>query len=87
MANRITKRMGCWIQYQLKLRGYTHDAVALKANRSVNIVSQFLNGRKGSAPTKKALCEVLGYKDFNALLAAMPEDVKVNTTAIPNGIA
>ena len=76
MANRITKRMGCWIQYQLKLRGYTHDAVALKANRSSNIVSQFLNGRKGSVPTKKALCEVLGYADFNALLAAMPAECK-----------
>nr|DAO15625.1 MAG TPA: SOS-response transcriptional repressor [Caudoviricetes sp.] len=68
--------MGCWIQYQLKLRGYTHDAVALKSNRSVNIVSQFLNGRKGSIPTQKAICEVLGYADFNELLAAMPEDCK-----------
>ena len=76
MANRITKRMGCWIQYQLKLRGYTHDAVALKANRSSNIVSQFLNGRKGSIPTQKALCEVLGYADFNALIAAIPAECK-----------
>lgn len=79
MANRITKQMGCWIQYQLKLRGYTHDAVALKANRSVNIVSQFLNGRKGSVPTQKALCEVLGYKDFNELLADMPAECKTET--------
>ena len=76
MAHRITKRMGCWIQYQLKLRGYTHDAVALKSNRSVNIVSQFLNGRKGSVPTQKALCEVLGYADFNALIAAIPAECK-----------
>lgn len=76
MANRITKQMGCWIQYQLKLRGYTHDAVALKANRSSNIVSQFLNGRKGSIPTQKALCEVLGYADFNALIAAIPAECK-----------
>lgn len=76
MANRITKRMGCWIQYQLKLRGYTHDAVALKANRSSNIVSQFLNGRKGSVPTQKAICEVLGYADFNELIAAIPAECK-----------
>lgn len=76
MANRITKRMGCWIQYQLKLNGYTHETVALKANRSVDIVSHFLNGRKGSAPTQKALCEVLGYTDFNALIAAMPEECR-----------
>lgn len=76
MANRITKRMGCWIQYQLKLKGYTHEMVALKANRSSNIITQFLTGRKGSAPTKKALCEVLGYADFNELLAAMPEECK-----------
>ena len=76
MANRITKQMGCWIQYQLKLNGYTHDAVALKANRSSNIVSQFLNGRKGSIPTQKALCEVLGYADFTALIAAIPAECK-----------
>lgn len=77
MANRITKRMGCWIQYQLKLNGYTHETVAAKANRSVDIVSHFLNGRKGSAPTKKALCEVLGYADFNALIAAIPAECKI----------
>lgn len=76
MADRITTRMGCWIQYQLKLNGYTLGTVAHKANRSIQIVSHFLTGRKGSVPTKKALCEVLGYKDFNELLAAMPEDCK-----------
>ena len=76
MADRITKRMGCWIQYQLKLNGYTHEMVALRANRSSNIITQFLTGRKGSIPTQKALCEVLGYKDFNELLAAMPKECK-----------
>jgi hypothetical protein len=67
MANTITKRMGCWIQFQLKLNGYTQDTVAEVAGRNSSIVSQFLLGYKGSSAVKTALCKVLGYRDFDAL--------------------
>jgi hypothetical protein len=73
MANTITKRMGCWIQYQLKLNGLTQKTVAQEAHRSIKIVSHFLNGRKGSTLVKTALCKVLGYKNFTQLVVAWRE--------------
>jgi transcriptional regulator with XRE-family HTH domain len=74
MANTITQRQGCWLQYQMKLNGYTQVQLAEIANRSTRIVSQFLTGRKGSEPVKMALCKVLGYEDFDLLLDAIPRE-------------
>jgi hypothetical protein len=73
MANTITRTAGCWIQYQLKLNGLTYGAVAHHANRSIDIVSKFLTGRKDSKPVRAALCKVLGYQDFSTLMAACPD--------------
>ena len=73
MADVITKRTGCWIQYQLKLGGHTLKTVAAEAGRSVYIVSHFLCGRKGSKRVRAALCKVLGYRSFEELAAGMPK--------------
>jgi hypothetical protein len=70
MANVINKRVGCWIQYQLKANGHTQKTVASEAGRSVDIVSHFLCGRKDSVRVRTALCKVLGYESFEKLVAA-----------------
>jgi len=64
MANTITQDVGCWIQYQLKRGGYTHETVANAAGRSVKIVSHFLTGRKDSVRVRRALCKVLRLREF-----------------------
>lgn len=76
MANTIPRSVGHWIEYQLRLNGYTQKAVADAANRSDRIVSQFLCGNKDSKPVRLALCKVLGYESFERLLAAMPREGK-----------
>jgi transcriptional regulator with XRE-family HTH domain len=68
--------MGCWIQYQLKLNGYTQQSVAAEADRSVDSVSHFLRGRKDSERVRLALCKVLDYENFNKLVAAMPQECR-----------
>jgi hypothetical protein len=70
MANVISKQVGCWIQYQLKANGHTQETVAREAGRSRDIVSHFLCGRKDSQRVRTALCKVLGYRSFEALVAA-----------------
>jgi len=74
MANTITQDVGCWIQYQLKLNGYTQETVANAAGHSVKIVSHFLTGRKDSVRVRMALCKVLGYENFEKLVANIPHD-------------
>ena len=70
MANVISRQTGCWIQFQLKLSGLGQKDVASEANHSVDIVSHFLRGRKDSARVRTALCKVLGYESFEAIIAA-----------------
>jgi hypothetical protein len=54
----------------MKLCGFGHEMVADEANCSVSIVSHFLCGRKDSARVRTALCKVLGYESFEAVIAA-----------------
>ena len=76
MANTISRRLGSWIIYQLRLNGHTQLTVAKKAERSKYTVSAFLGGRKDSPRTREVLCKVLGYRNFAALEADAPEDCK-----------
>jgi transcriptional regulator with XRE-family HTH domain len=66
----IDPNIGCWIQYQLKLRNITQSRVARKARCSSVTVSQFLKGYKNCERLKKVLTEVLGYEAFEGLLNA-----------------
>jgi hypothetical protein len=74
MANLISPKTGCWIQYQLRLSGLGQKAVADEANCSVAIVSHFLCGRKDSQRVRAALCKVLGYRSFERLVKNVPQE-------------
>jgi transcriptional regulator with XRE-family HTH domain len=66
----LTPRTGCWVYYQLRLRSLTLVKVAEKANVTPNMVTQFLKGIKNSVKVKAALAEMLGYENFEKLVAA-----------------
>ena len=70
MGISITPQTGCWLHYQLKLRNMTLEPVARKAGVSQNMVTHFLKARKNSEKVKKAFAEVLGYPNFEAVVAA-----------------
>ena len=72
----ISRRLGCWIVYQLRLNGHTQLTVAREADRHLNTVSGFLGGFKDSPRIREALCKVLGYRNFAALEADAPEDCR-----------
>ncbi|MDR2444332.1 MAG: hypothetical protein LBD44_00135 [Spirochaetaceae bacterium] len=70
MANLIFRRTGYWIQHQLKLSALGQKEVAGEANVSLSMVTHFLGGRKDSERVRTALCKVLGYESFGAVIAA-----------------
>lgn len=70
MGITIPPQKGCWIKYQLNLRKITQEDVAQKAGVSQKMVSHFITGRKNSEKVRRALAETLGYKSFEALIAA-----------------
>jgi predicted transcriptional regulator len=76
MAECITPEEGCWLQYQLKLNGFTHDTVAKEAAVTPSMVSHFLCGDKDSQRVRKALCKVLGYRSrsFESLIKTAPQE-------------
>jgi transcriptional regulator with XRE-family HTH domain len=74
MKNTIPRQTGRWIQAQLKLRGITQRAAAVLTSLSDATVSDFLRGRKDSPRVRRALCRLLGYADFDALIAAMKSE-------------
>jgi hypothetical protein len=74
MAKCITPEEGCWLQYQLKLNGFTHHTVAKEANVTTSMISQFLLGIKDSNKVRTALCKVLGYRSFESLIQNVPQE-------------
>jgi hypothetical protein len=74
MAKCITPEEGCWLQYQLKLNGFTHYTVAKEANVSPSMVSHFLCGDKDSSRVRTAFCKVLGYRSFESLIKNVPQE-------------
>jgi transcriptional regulator with XRE-family HTH domain len=69
MAQIITYTQGCRIKYRLHLGKITQETVAKHAGCSPTMVAQFLKGLKGSEKIKTALLKLLGYQDFDALVA------------------
>ena len=67
MSNYISKQVGKYISYKLKLKGITHNDIAKSANLSTAIITHVLNGRKSSQKAKKAIAAALGYTDFRIL--------------------
>ena len=70
MGITITPKKGCYINYMLRVRSITHEAVAAKAGTSSQMVSAFLRGVKNSEKVKRAIADVLGYPSFDAVVAA-----------------
>ena len=66
----ITPQKGCYINYMLRVRSITHEAVAEKAGTSSQMVSAFLRGVKNSEKVKSAIAEALGFPSFAAVVAA-----------------
>jgi transcriptional regulator with XRE-family HTH domain len=73
MAQRITYAQGCRIKYRLHLGKITQETVAEHAGCSAVMVAQFLRGVKGSDKIKFALLKLLGYEDFDELVAPFHE--------------
>jgi hypothetical protein len=61
---------GCWIRYQLNLRGMILETAAKKAGRSVTLVSRVISGERRSEKVQAVLAEMLGYKSWQHLWAA-----------------
>ena len=70
MGITLKPRTGCWIRYQLDLRDLTYDTVAEKAGVHVSMITHFLRCRKNSEKVKTAIAEVLGFPNFDAVIAA-----------------
>ena len=69
-AVRLTHEQGCWIRYQLNLRNMTYRTVAHEGNFCRQTVAHFMYGGNSSEACKAALCKLLGYRTFEALLEA-----------------
>jgi transcriptional regulator with XRE-family HTH domain len=67
---RIRPKDGLWIVYQLRLAGIRQADFAARLGVSTATVSKVLAGRTKSARIETALCKVLGYESFEAMLDA-----------------
>jgi len=69
-TNRITPRDGLWINYQLRLRGITHQNLADQLGIRRVTVTKTIQGVRRSARIVEALFKTLGYPSYEAMLAA-----------------
>jgi hypothetical protein len=69
-AVRLTQEQGCWVRYQLNLRNLVYKTVAHEGGICVQTVAHFMYGGNSSPQCKAALCRLLGYETFGALLEA-----------------
>lgn len=66
---RFTRNESDWVFYQMRRKGITCSDIAVLSMRSSPFVSQVLGGTRSSLPIYDVLCRLLGYSDFDALLA------------------
>ncbi|WP_304354795.1 hypothetical protein [Brachyspira innocens] len=62
MSNYISKQVGKYISYKLKLKGITHNDIAKSANLSTAIITHVLNGRILEYEAVKAVNDELNKK-------------------------
>lgn len=70
-ANRplnVTREEGMYIQYQLKLKGYTYAGLAAELECSRAAVQRVVTGRDHSRRIEKEVAGVLGYESWNTML-------------------
>jgi CRP-like cAMP-binding protein len=67
---RIKPREGLWINYQLRLRGITHQKLADQLGIRRETVTQIIRGVRHSTLIEDTLYQTLGYPTFEAMIAA-----------------
>ena len=70
-ANRplnVTSEEGMYIQYQLKLKGYTYAGIAAELDCSRVAVQRVFTGQAHSRCIEKEVASVLGYESWNTML-------------------
>lgn len=64
----VTSEEGMYIQYQLKLKGYTYAEIAAELDCSRSAVMQVVTGQAHSRRIEKEVASVLGYESWNTML-------------------
>ncbi|MCL2601344.1 MAG: hypothetical protein FWD91_00875 [Treponema sp.] len=67
---RIKPKEGMWINYQLRLRGITHQKLADQLGLKRESVTKIITGGRQSRRVETALYHTLGYLTFEAMIAA-----------------
>ncbi|MDR2759562.1 MAG: hypothetical protein LBB78_09285 [Spirochaetaceae bacterium] len=67
---RIKPREGLWINYQLRLRGITHQKLGDHLGIRRDTVTKVIRGTRRSFRVEEALPRILGYPTFEAMIAA-----------------
>ena len=67
---RIKPEEGLWVNYQLKLRGLTHQALGDQLGIRRDTVTKVIRGIRRSARVEEALFRTLGFHSFEAMIAA-----------------
>jgi len=66
---RIKPREGMWINYQLRLRGITHQKLADQLGIRRDTVTKIITGARHSTRVEDALYKTLGFQSFEAMIA------------------
>ena len=67
---RIKPREGLWINYQLRLRGITHQKLADQLGIRRDTVTKIIRGIRHSTRIEDTLYQTLGYPSFEAMITA-----------------
>jgi predicted DNA-binding protein (UPF0251 family) len=67
---RIKPKEGMWINYQLRLRGITHQKLADQLGIRRDTVTKIITGARHSTRVEDALYQTLGHPSFEAMIAA-----------------
>ena len=67
---RIKPKEGMWINYQLRLRGITHQKLAEQLGIKRESVTKIVTGARHSTRVETVLYQTLGYHSFEAMIAA-----------------
>jgi len=67
---RIKRKEGMWINYQLRLRGITHQKLADQLGLKRVSVTKIVTGGRHSTKVENALYQALGYPSFEDMIAA-----------------
>lgn len=67
---RIKPKEGMWINYQLRLRGITHQKLADMLGIKREAITKVVTGGRHSTRVETALYQTLGYPSFEAMITA-----------------